>query len=86
MQDVRKDGSGGEMKYVEEMALRAWNECHGTNRCHGTIEQVIADTKRASKQEIDNQIAKLDPKVVIYIAGLADAKYIIGQAEVKGNR
>ncbi len=40
------------MKYVEEMALRAWNECHGTNRCEGTIEQVIADTKRAHLKAI----------------------------------
>ncbi len=35
------------MIYVKTMALRAWNECHSTNRCEGTIEQVIADTKRA---------------------------------------
>ncbi len=40
------------MKYVEEMALRAWNECHSTNRCEGTIEQVIADTKRAHLKAI----------------------------------
>ena len=37
------------MEYVETMALRAWNECHGTDKCEGTIEQVIADTKRAAK-------------------------------------
>ena len=72
------------MTYVEEMALRAWNECHSTNRCEGTIEQVIADTKRASKQEIDKQIAKLDPNAVVYLAGLFDVKYLIDQAEVKG--
>ena len=26
------------MTYVEEMALRAWNECHGIARCEGTKE------------------------------------------------
>ena len=40
------------MTYVERMALRAWNECHGVARCEGTIEQVIADTKRAHLEAI----------------------------------
>ena len=73
------------MTYVEKMAnkIRA-HIFEGINEnIPDIINQIIADTKRASKQEIDKQIAKLDPKAVVYLAGLFDANYIIDQAEVK---
>ncbi len=44
------------MTYVETMALRAWNECHGIHRCEGTIEQVIADTKRVCLEALEYNI------------------------------
>ncbi len=71
------------MTYIEKMELKIW-DARDRSGCAEIINQIIADIKRASKQEIDKQIAKLDPNAVVYLAGLFDAKYIIDQAEVKG--
>ncbi len=65
------------MKYVETMALRAWNKCHGTNRCEGTINQVIADTKRAHRIAILDEVDAPYTEKQAYLAA-------IDQAEVKG--
>ncbi len=65
------------MTYVETMALRAWNECHGTNRCEGTIEQVIADVTRAHLKAIEQFSMFQSMNYSAYV----DA---IEQAEVKG--
>ena len=64
------------MTYVETMALRARNECHSTNRCEGTIEQVIADTKRAHRIAILDEVDAPYTEMLAYLA-------VIEQAEVK---
>ena len=65
------------MTYVETMALRAWNECHGVARCEGTIEQVIADVTRAHLKAI---------KPFSNFQSMNYSAYVdaIDQAEVKG--
>ena len=75
------------MTYVEKMADKIdIDVCLSNKEAKVFINQIIADTKRACKQEIKKQIDKLDPEAVVYLAGIFDAQYLIDQAEVKEDK
>jgi len=76
------------MIYVKKMAITMYEGSPGwsVKRNEYFINQIIADTKRACKQEIKKQIEKLNPEAVVYLAGIFDAQYLIDQAEVKEDK
>ena len=70
-------------KMVAEIGINVANHHCNKQMAVLIVERIIKDTKTACKQEIDKQIAKLDPEAKVYLAGIFDAKYLIDQAEVK---
>jgi len=78
------------MTYAEKMTMKIMGEMsynYGNQPATlKIVNQIMADTKRACKQEIKKQIEKLNPEAVVYLAGIFDAQYLIDQAEVKEDK